>query len=691
LANEYIIRTKALAHYMMTGQSPISMLAKNAEAIAYRVGLADPTTVDVSDELIRDIDQLASLYAMRYLNKNDTDLLSSLNDKNQLDSLLVLHGKYAEQSTREFETNAFSKQKGYISPLMSAWKEVIAIDEKDQQTYENWGYTRISDLNKSKYDGSKENRILMFNPNNGQQRYLSGAIFLNSSARRGTVFADKTNQIRLSQTRDAMVKDFLAMTKKSWRSYEPVVRESEAIPTYNQSGEVVSVAYEMSNFMKEHYLDQNMNPAKLLSSLGSSLSVNDAIKQHNQQTIDQILEDYSKATEADKRTRYILVGSDAFNKRSQEYWRLLPDELKEYIKEKTGTTAFHVKKDVLNALMGYSKINLIQNFIDQAEKDNLMGRAVAHWLSTATGQKVTARAADILNIWYELINKLKDFIVIRTGAVLAGNIASNIVLALVNKLDPLRLMKDATVAWRFAKEYQEMSRELEQLKVWANTRKMTKAMRVRMTELSDAIRRNPLAEFIEAGMMPSIVNDVSVQNDPFATDSPLDSWLDEKFGKLPIAVQKAAKFFLVSKGTSAHNALLNATQLSDFVFRYAVFQQELRKGINKQQAMKLARDMFINFDLPTSRGVQLLNDLGLMMFTKFFFRIQSVIWNQIKKHPVSAALVPLALSNLGLPGIIPLLFAHRLMYGYPIMNNPLTDLLTILALPYPMQMLSAIL
>ena len=83
---------------------------------------------------------------------------------------------------------------------------------------------------------------------------------------------------------------------------------------------------------------------------------------------------------------------------------------------------------------------------------------------------------------------------------------------------------------------------------------------------------------------------------------------------------------------------------------YNELQRKVKKeGSKKSQAAiveEVART-FIEYDIPTSRGLQYLNDMGLLMFTKFPLRIASVIMETIQDAPTKAIAFEIAQQVLG--------------------------------------------
>ena len=55
--------------------------------------------------------------------------------------------------------------------------------------------------------------------------------------------------------------------------------------------------------------------------------------------------------------------------------------------------------------------------------------------------------------------------------------------------------------------------------------------------------------------------------------------------------------------------------------------------MDKTTSLRVIRAAFVNYDVPTHKGVQYLNDMGVLMFTKYYMRIQAAIFDAAKNHP----------------------------------------------------------
>ena len=169
----------------------------------------------------------------------------------------------------------------------------------------------------------------------------------------------------------------------------------------------------------------------------------------------------------------------------------------------------------------------------------------------------------------------------------------------------------------------------------------------RIAELEDSLARNPTKELIDAGLMPSIVEDVEEDADIYSYKSAFKRKTEALSSKLNPHVVSAAEHMLMTRNTPLYKALHKSTQLSDFVARYTLYQHLTTRKTNplsKQEALQDASDAFINYDIPMHRGLQYMDDMGLMPFIKYFFRIQRVLVKTTRDNP-ARVLMMLLLQN----------------------------------------------
>lgn len=141
--------------------------------------------------------------------------------------------------------------------------------------------------------------------------------------------------------------------------------------------------------------------------------------------------------------------------------------------------------------------------------------------------------------------------------------------------------------------------------------------------------------------MPTIVEDVSSDEDAYSYKSGLTAKINKHLDKHQ-RTQKVAKFLYMAKDTWMYQTMNTLTQHSDFVARYTLYQHMIHKTRNPMThdaAIQAASDAFINYDVPSHRKVQWMNDMGFVMFTKYLIRIQKVILRLAKDNPLRSLMM----------------------------------------------------
>ena len=81
-------------------------------------------------------------------------------------------------------------------------------------------------------------------------------------------------------------------------------------------------------------------------------------------------------------------------------------------------------------------------------------------------------------------------------------------------------------------------------------------------------------------------------------------------------------------------------QVSDFIARYALYKHQVEvKGIDENKAWKTMVGTFVNYDQPLNRFVAYGNDVGAILFVKYWLRIQRAGLNLIKEKPLNVGLL----------------------------------------------------
>lgn len=689
--NAMLVKAKNLAHYMIHRRAISPMLVKNAYAIASGVGevtnnankLEKPNPV-----LVSNLDKLISLYALNNVRESDKDLIKKLNKPEAIHGLMVMHKNAVELSKAEFANNPFSYTKGYTPNITNPYKDFIVVNKNEVSDYETMGYKMIHALPKDSHDPSTEERVAMLNPDANQNRYVSGILSLANSGKSGTTVVTASDA-KFEAIAKKIMGDSSKALKMPYKSFHGDTDSVYLIPSFDTFGNVISFSYEMQGAQMDAYMDRVNDFSEIMAASVGKATVAQALPRHNEDIMDYLVKERKEASSAELDT-FVEVSATAPTKKGRELWHALPPATKDYVLRKYGKSSLQVKNNMLDWLWGYQKVVPFALRAEDYSQMNAVQQITHGLLQTMLGKKIKNNLVSIYNAWLEMVKLMKDFVVVRGFTVLFGNIASNMSVLMINGGNPVRAIKDISTALKYSLEYKK-DRERYMNLLWKVREGVDKAInQSELAELQDKIERNPLKDFIDAGMMPSIVNDVNLVNSEFDFKPKWLQKLDEIENKTPDLFKDVMKYLFVSKDSGLHQTMMNVTQQSDFVFRYAMYQQEIRRGTEKKEAMRIAKDTYIDYDVPTSKYMQWANDIGLWMFSKFTMRFQRVLARLVERHPLAVGAEHLVMEKvLGMPSVWSLGILSRLYEGKNPMRMPLDDVMGMHGHAAPIQILSA--
>lgn len=701
-------QANALA-YAKVGRDAGGFTMMNAHNIAFMAGTVHKGKLSGNDlkQATKAIETLVALYAIDYSPSVDRNLVSELmrdelqrtDGGNGVEFTLKLH-KRLEQDSRErlFQGQEALMMHGFTSEILNPHVEVITAYVADEKDLLDQGYVRVGPLEYDAADPDTDAKAMYVLKDGGLSPYQSGAISISSKKAKGSKkhsgylnvnHADgamnASTNAEIMNTKQA---EIAAMFKPAPRKNMAAVKGAKLTPVLNAQGDVVNWRYLMSEKNKDTLLDRTNNFDSILGAIAGSIYDKSTTQEQNSKVLQTLKEVYD-ADVARNPDSFINVGPKSKDKEMAEIWDMLPKETKATAISVFGLGGIQVRKDAVDMTFGYRKASLASLFDKENRKllEDLFVNTVEGLLTLyayAKGkrgqeaQDYAKRAAMVVTkserMWQSLVQETKDIVVVKTGTVLLGNIWSNLSL-LVLKGVPLKdMVHHHSVALRGATSYMGDTEELDRLRLliqsdYAGTEPGgKKGIEERILVLEDAIARNPVRELIEAGLMPSIVEDVAAEEDPYSYKSLLVRKMESATSGVPQPLVNAAKTVYMSKDGAMYKALYRTTQLSDFVARYTLYQHLISREKNpmsKEAALFEASESFVNYDLPMPKTLQYMDDMGIMPFMKYFLNIQRVIQKTAKENPVRV-LSAIALGNVMDLGPIVLSSAAITRIG----NNP---------------------
>ena len=653
---QLISRSKDLARYMVTNLGPENNdLALNATLIAMGAGTANKIALkDVDPYLVAAIDSLVSLYAIRYTPSDvkaeissvmDTEL--SRGDVNGIEAILKFHKGLADEAKDElFMDNPLSITKGYIPEITNPNHEIrFAKTDEEAKNFKDQFFREVKVLEPNPLVRGDKVRMFL-SEDAGLTRMISGTLELFGKNPRGTdADVDVAVVLKASQAKQRSL--------HTNTSYDPYKGNgtSALIPKYDLDGNVIGYRYEMSSYERDSLLGRDNDFANILGQYAATNYNKMNVPYNNRMVVDALVKEKQENYDVHP-DRFIAVGFNARDKELAKLWDLLPQDTRDYVREITGRSVLYVPKEVLLPVFGYQKYSATQGFDKPRSDRNLYEKVYVALFKAVFGNNARVYGARTERGMQSAVALTKNFIVIRNLRTLAMNIISNTFLLQAHGIGLADIIKDTVYALRAGMQHRKdnalLTAKRQMLYTGLGNQKQ---LEQEVLRLEQAIANNPLAEFINEGMMPSIVDDVALtQDDAFSFKSALERKFEKQLNKIPAGVRTTAEWLMVSPSTPLYQFLNNTTQLSDFTAKYVMYNYYRNSVAKKDRlehdaAIQIASDNFINYDMPTSKGMQYLNDMGIIMFTKYNLRIQKALFRLLERKPARALLQALLMHN----------------------------------------------
>lgn len=721
----YTKQANALGFYKAQGHARHGFLVLNAHNIARLAGTGQQAKVtDVqatqAEQLLK---PLISLYALRYSDAVDMQhagsILGSENQRsngNGVEFTLKLQQKLEQESMdRLFNGNPALMVHGYTSEIFDPHVDIQVANDLEGKALLEQGYVKGAPVKADPSDPDQDRKHIYVMKDGGLPRFVSGAISNRGKNAKGTTIHNgylnpyNATGIANASTNADILNDRIPEIRDLFRPGSvpnlSTQKGTFMVPVMNELGEVVNWRYTMDEATKDEVLLRENRFDKVLGAIAGSVYDKATSREQNKAVVEALYDQYSQEYKSNS-AAYLLISPKSTDPEMRQIWNLLPEDTRNDIQKVWGMRAMYVRADNLDIVFGYRKLT-VGTVFDKAntERDaraakglstNVMalkdidawqklivmlfegiykGEALVRGMNYQDAEryarkaKVTAVRGE--RIIQELVAEAKDLIVVKSGIVLLGNVKSNLWLLAMSGVPITSALQNHMVAWKGAIAWKDDSEALNHLKRVRDTgyHGSTKAEVDRqINRLEDSLARNPIKDLVEAGLMPTIVEDIDPENDVYSYKSQLVRKVEGFTKKVNPHIMDVAKVAYVAHDTKLYQVMHQMTQLSDFMARYTMYQHLVSRKkdpLTVEEATQRVSEAFVNYDIPMHRTLQYTDDMGITMFTKYFLGMQKVLADTLRENPARVLTGSLLAHFLGLgPTVLEGSMWHR------IGNNP---------------------
>lgn len=628
-----ITQAENLGIMMVTGNSYLSNGLRNAKAISIRASHTNNRNQSAEIEPL--VDLLASLYAVKNLRAEDRANVNNLmnNEFNGVSFALDVLKDFRTKSQAEFTSNPLNLIKGYMKDNVDPDVSVQVGTKADRATLEKQGYVMKEKLPKDVSDTNTDDMYIFVNPYGNHARYLRGNFYLNTKARKGTTVANFYD----------MLDSKMVISGSEYNGTVNTKATSNAVPVLDTKGKVIGYQYIMSEPARDNYLSRE--PA-FFSSVGTMMGdivTKSAIPDHNVKVVGALKEQFDNDYQGNEE-QYTFLKPTAVNEKVREQYAMLPKEVRDAARAIWGDEGIPIRNDMFNLIIGYRKVRLADSFFKDPEARNVLEQVAVPLLTKVLGSEKAAKRVFIAqDAIEELVKLTKDIIVIKSGIVTLTNTMSNITQLWLSGVPLSFIGKNYVNSYAALRNHRRSTNRLlqvdqELLDTSLSTRQRAKLMENKRI-LESELMENPINDLIEEGVMPNIVEDISAKPDDFSISSSIAKRVDASkaynkvVSKVPAPVKTVAREAFIMQGSEMYQLLNGLAQFSDFGARAVRYKYLVENGTDKQEAVGRVMDEFINYDLPTGRYMQFLNDIGIFWFSKYLIRVQRTIARMVSENP----------------------------------------------------------
>lgn len=654
-AQTLLKKSEQLATYMTTGKVGNNLL-RNAYSIARLFNEKVIGRVNTTQQSEENIDRLVSLMALNMMPKVDRDSLTSLVQEQPEGISFALSYLVGQRKDEMYKANTptvmANYYKGYVPSESTSGLSLLIVKDNDYGQAAKMSYRDVGYYEGSSADRFKGKRTYMFAPVTAKADYSQGIMQNIRQTAGGVDMATGLSHDVMTAgaiTKPELVRQTLALMHKETGA-EPL------LPVFDPSGKII--AFERSvNPDHLQLVKPNTHLAKMLGVWRGRQVEQINAQVFNETLVDSLFSMYQKdiTRSPSSQAEYVdlfAVGNDPV---IVDAMKLLTKPARDYIKAKFGDE-FWVRKEMVNDAIGFRAASIGDVWTGNSRWSPRTLEEVQKLALGVFGNKayqyLTAAEKTVQNY----IKDARVLIVVKSMIVPAANLVST-TLQLVARGVPLADIvrgmprKTAEVNSYIRTQLRKVEAEAE-LRAATGDIRATRRLTVEIQGIVDGHKRLSIWPLIQAGEF-SAISDAGISRDEILlSEGRLHAYMESLVAKLPLSVQTAGKYALITKDTALFQGIQKVMEYGDFLGK-ALLYDDLVKRQKQTPAYALGRvsEEFVNYDRLSGRWRSYLENTGMLWFYNYKIRIAKIAASMVRNNPVHALLgmlVPLP-DAIGLP------------------------------------------
>lgn len=394
----------------------------------------------------------------------------------------------------------------------------------------------------------------------------------------------------------------------------------------------------------------------------------------NKELIDTLKAQYENASAREKREQFVdvieLAKKDPVITHSLN--NISPKTLRYLSGKPKLPQHWYIRQDLIEDVVGRRQASVIDLQTGMTRWSPQAQRAASELVKKLLGQKAFAYLYRGETILKAATSSMRNFIVIRSGEVVALNIIGNMFSLMMRGIPITTILKEAPRVVKELENYNHSRQRQAILQMEYNaeigkdnpSERRLRMLEARLQEEKSLVDKLSYAgELIKAGEYNTIADIGDVNDDILLATGRFGEYLEKQIDKMPSVLKEAGRQIVLTKDTAIYRALEKGTQYGDFVAKAILYKHlKDKKQMKPKEALSKVRYEFVNYDMLPGRTREYLENIGLLWFYNYKLRITRTAVSMIKENPLHVILSMFAPINLGI--------------GTPITDNFLAKLFT---------------
>lgn len=655
---EYNEGAKHLGFYMVHGVSKSPELMRNADMIfnrAYdskRRTLVDPK---FEKQYVEKIDKLASYYALKYMDKNiRKEIESSIKkDKELVEATSNMYYSYYDQQAYKFRETGLHKylEKGGMrkSSEVDMKFEVLPEDQIRTGRFTAHDKVRLDKATTDAMNDGKDYWLVVsrdFSPSRTQGGFDDIHIIDKGLGLRSVIGGKEL--IKYDVSFDGFINKRIEkaphfLNKEHDDSLESMIAmENQLVASFDIYGNVIDYEIPISELDRKEKGRLNNDIASTLSQTISHIHSKENAVKNNGLFAKMLVQESDKNA---GKPGYVLLRPStqdeikAGNKHKyDEEWAMIPNYIQKMIlaKDSKGNNTrdgLWVKEGRINNIIGYKDMTIAN--LKLAGKD-------------MNDYPDMQRALQVIEyFWKQMASRYKEIVVKLFPAVVWANITSNMWVAMRHGIGPMEYAKGFIRNWSNLTTYLELSEE--SIKAQLDLDSGAVNTDAKILELQKQMKNNSFHKLIEDGQFNSIMEDLDSTG--LTKKSHIEDYFDigaKKGGKLGEQTKSVVENLYIGRNTSIHKNIEKLTVFNDIINRSIIMERMMQdldsidglepdiKNAKTQDILNYVDQLFVNYSYLDNKVVKYLNDINLVLFTKYFFRALKANISMMTRYPLAS-------------------------------------------------------